>query len=169
MCWYSQSAAYTSLSFGTTQSGWWMNGKAFTILNTSCLSEFSRITAARTPKIPYLWQTMRFKLSKKGKKTNILKKPESCAFSGFMVSISHVWEWKSTTGRFATSRFWPFTWKTSSVGDDKVYKWKFCKLKITDYCCFCNHDSTHFSILRVSTNALYDCYSRIFDSFIVIH
>ena len=28
-------------------------------------------------------------------------------------------------------RFWPFTWKTSSVGKDKVNKWEFCKLKIT--------------------------------------
>ena len=35
-----------------------------------------------------------------------------------------------------------------------------------DHCCFCNHDSTHFSILRVSAN---DYYSRIFDSFIFIH
>ena len=26
-----------------------------------------------------------------------------------------------------------------------------------DHCCFCNHDWTHFFILRVSANALYDC------------
>ena len=38
-----------------------------------------------------------------------------------------------------------------------------------DHCCFCNHDSKHFSILRVSANALYDYYSRIFDSYIFIH
>ena len=50
VCWYSQSAADTSLAFGATRSGWWMNGKAFTILNTSCLSEFSRIMAAKTLK-----------------------------------------------------------------------------------------------------------------------
>ena len=37
-----------------------------------------------------------------------------------------------------------------------------------DHCCFCNHDSKHFSILRVSANALYDYYSRIFDLFIFI-
>ena len=37
-----------------------------------------------------------------------------------------------------------------------------------DQCCFCNRDSTHFSILRVSANALYDCYSGIFVSFIFI-
>ena len=63
VCWYSRSAAYTSLTFGATRSGWWMNGKAFTIFNTSCLLEFSRIMAAKTLKNPYRWQTMRFKLS----------------------------------------------------------------------------------------------------------
>ena len=61
--WYSQSAAYTSLAFSATRSGWWMNGKAFTILNTSCLSELSRIMAVKTLKNPYRWRTMMFKLS----------------------------------------------------------------------------------------------------------
>ena len=37
------------------------------------------------------------------------------------------------------------------------------------YGSFRNHDSKHFSILRVSANALYDCFSRIVDSFIFIH
>ena len=59
------------------------------------------------------------------------RKTESYVFSGFGVSISLGWEWKSTTGRFATDRFWPFTWKTSFVGKDKVNKWEFCNLKIT--------------------------------------
>ena len=51
VCRYSQSAADTSLAFGVTRSGWWMNGKAFTILNTRCLSELSRIMAAKTLEI----------------------------------------------------------------------------------------------------------------------
>ena len=59
------------------------------------------------------------------------RKTESCVFSGVAVSISLVWEWKSTTRRFATSRLWPFTWKTSSVGKNKFNKWEFCNLKIT--------------------------------------
>ena len=63
VCRYSQSAADTSLAFGATRSGWWMNGKVFTILNTSCLSELSWIMAAKTLKIPYRWQLARFKLS----------------------------------------------------------------------------------------------------------
>ena len=48
VCWYSQSAADTSLAFSATRSGWWINRKAFTILNTSCLSELSRIMPAIT-------------------------------------------------------------------------------------------------------------------------
>ena len=50
VCWHSQSAAYTSLAFDAARSGWWMNGNAFTILNTSWLSELSRIIAAKTLK-----------------------------------------------------------------------------------------------------------------------
>ena len=65
------------------------------------------------------------------------------------------WEWKSTTGRFAIGRFWPFTWKKSSVD-------------FTTIVVFCNHGSVHFSILRVRANTLYDCYSGICDSFIFI-
>ena len=30
-----------------------------------------------------------------------------------------------------------------------------------EHCYFCNHDSTHFSILRVSANTLHNCYSGI--------
>ena len=49
--------------------------------------------------------------------------------------------------RFATGRFWPFTWKTSSVGKDKVYM-RILEIENYDHCCFCNHDSTHFSIFK---------------------
>ena len=55
VCWYNQSAAYTSLAFGAIWSGWWMNGQAFMILNTSCLSELSQIMASKTIKNPYRW------------------------------------------------------------------------------------------------------------------
>ena len=58
-------------------------------------------------------------------------KTESYTFSGFGVTISLSWEWKSTTGRSATSQLLPFTWKISSVGKDKVNQWEFCKLKFT--------------------------------------
>ena len=45
------------------------------------------------------------------------------------------------------------------------------KLWIENYahCCFCNYDSTYFSILSLRGNALYDCYSRIVDSFLFIN
>ena len=62
-----------------------MKGKAFTILNTSCLSEFSRIMAAKTLENPYRWQRMSFKLSLKGKKTNILKEKPKIAYSVALV------------------------------------------------------------------------------------
>ena len=168
MCWYSQSAAYTSLVFGATRSGWWMNGKTFTILNTSCLSELSRIMAAKTLKKSVSLtdndvQTFLERVENQYSK----RKTEICIFSGLGVSISDGWEWKSITGRFASGRFWPLTWKTSSVGKDKVHKWEFYKLKITTIVVFVI--GTPFSILRVSANALYDCYSRIVDSFIFIH
>ena len=132
MCWYSQSAAYTSLAFGATRSGWWMNGKAFTILITSCLSELSWIMVAKTLKKSVSLTDNEVQTFLEGEENQYTKrKTESYVFSGFGVSISLGWEWKSTTGRFVTGRFWPFTWKTSSVGKDKVNKWEFCKLKIT--------------------------------------
>ena len=53
-----------------------MNGKAFTILNTSCMSELSQIMVAKTLKNPYHSQTVRVKLSSNGKKTNILKQKQ---------------------------------------------------------------------------------------------
>ena len=123
-----------------------MNGKAFTVLNTCNLSELSRNMALKNP---YRWQTVRFKLlDLQGEENHYSKEAESLVFSGFGVSISRGWERKSTTGRFATGRFWPFTWKTSFVGKDKVNRWEFCKLKITTIVVICNHNSTHFSISK---------------------
>ena len=131
MYWYSQSAADTSLAFGATRSGWWMNGKAFTILNTSCLSKLSRITAAKTQKSVSLTDSEVQTFLEGEENQYIKRKTESYLFSGFGGSISLGWEWKSTYGRF-----WPFTWKTSSVSKDKVNKWEFWKLKITTIVAF---------------------------------
>ena len=61
--WYRQSAADTSLAFRTTRSGWWMNGKAFTILNPRSLSEHFRIMATKKIKNAYHLQTVTFELS----------------------------------------------------------------------------------------------------------
>ena len=89
---------------------------------------------------------------------NTQRKTDSYVFSGFVYGISRGWERKSTTGRFVTGRFWPCTWKISSVGEDQ----EFCILKITPIVCFCSV-STHFFILSLSANALYDFYSGIVD------
>ena len=109
-----------------------MNGKAFTILITSCLSELSWIMVAKTLKKSVSLTDNEVQTFLEGEENQYTKrKTESYVFSGFGDSISLGWEWGSTTGRFATNRFWSSTWKTSSVGKDKVNKWEFCKLKIT--------------------------------------
>ena len=66
-----------------------MNGKAFTILNTSCLSELSRIMAAKTLKKSVSLtgndvQTFLERVENQYSK----RKTETCVFSGFGVSIS---------------------------------------------------------------------------------
>ena len=108
-----------------------MNGKAFTILNTSCLSwESSNYGSWNTKKYVLLTDS-EVQTFPEGEENQYTKrKTESYVFSGFGVSISLGWEWKSTTGRFVTGWFWPFTLKTSCVGKDKVNKWEFYKLKI---------------------------------------
>ena len=107
---------------------WTANPSRF-LMQVVCL-ENPRIKAAKTLRNTYCLQTVRFKLLQKGKNQYTKRKTGSYAFSGFGVSISLSWEWKSTTRRFVTGWFWPLTWKTS-VGKDKVIKWEFCTLKIT--------------------------------------
>ena len=82
------------------------------------------------------------------------EKTESHVFSGFGNGISCGWERKSTTRRFATSRFWPCTWKISSDGKVQFNNWQFCTLKIRPIVCFWS-DSTHFFILSTPTRDLY--------------
>ena len=69
------------------------------------LPELSRVVAAKKLKNPYRWQTVKFKLFYKGKNQYTKTKTESYVFNGFAVDIFRGWEWKSTTGRFATDRF----------------------------------------------------------------
>ena len=132
MCWYSQSAADTSLAFGATRSGRWMNGEPSRFSAQGSLSELSRIMAAKTlKKSVSLTDSEVQTFLEREENQYTRRKTESYVFSGFGVSISISWELKSTTGGFATGRFSPFTWKTSPVGKEKFNKWEFCKLKIT--------------------------------------
>ena len=97
----------------------------------------SNFMAAKTLKKNLLMTDSEVQTFLKGEENQYTeRKTESYVFSGFSVSISLGWEWKSTTGRFVTGPFRPFTWKTSSVGKDKVNKWEFCKLKITTIVAF---------------------------------
>ena len=152
--WYRQSAADTSHAFRATRSGWWMNGKAFTILNPRsfvrifsdyfCLkSEIFVSTLTESDVQTFLEREENQKKTK--------RKTESYVFSGFGNGISRGWERKLTTGRFATGRFWPVTWMISSVGKDQFNNWKFCILKIRPIVCFCS-DSTHVLILSAPTD-----------------
>ena len=66
-----------------------MNGKAFTILNTGCLSELSRIMATKTLKKSVLLTDNEVQTFLEGEENQYTKrKTESCVFSGFGVSIS---------------------------------------------------------------------------------
>ena len=123
--WYRQSAVDTSLAFRATRSGWWMNSEALTILNTRpFVGTFSDYGGWNTKNSVPLTESD-VQTFQEGKENRCAKrKTESYVFSGFGNGISRGWERKSTTGRFATGRFWPFTWKIS-VGKDKVNKWEF--------------------------------------------
>ena len=66
-----------------------MNGKVFTILNTSCLSELSRIMAAKTLKKSVSLTDNEVQTFLEGEENQYTKrKTESYVFSGFGVSIS---------------------------------------------------------------------------------
>ena len=120
--WYCQSAADTSHAFRATRSGWWMNGKAFTILNPRwffrifsdyfCLKTEIFVSTLTDSDV----QTF---LEREENQKKTKRKTESYVLSGFGNGISRGWKRKSTTGRFATGRFWSGTWMISSVGKDQ--------------------------------------------------
>ena len=138
--WYRQSAADTSIVFCTTWSGWWMNGKAFIILNPwSFVRIFSDYGCQNSEKL-ILCKDIDLQTLLEGEENQTTKrKTESYVFLGFGNGISRSWERKSTTKRFATGRFWPCTWKIS------------CILKTRPIVCFCS-DSTHVFILSAPTH-----------------
>ena len=76
------------------------------------------------------YRQWRWNFLRKEKYQNTKWKTESYVFSGFSNGISRGWERKSTTGRFAIGRLWPFTWMISSAGKDQFNTWEFCILKI---------------------------------------
>ena len=120
--WYRQSAADTSHAFRATRSGWWMSGKAFTILNPrSFVRIFSDYFCLKTEIfVSTLTESdvQTFLEREESQKKKTKRKTESYVFSGFGNGISRGWKRKSTTGRFATGRFWSGTWMISSVGKD---------------------------------------------------
>ena len=135
----------------------------------SRLLEFFQIMAAKTLKKSVLLTESDVQTFLEGEENqNTERKTESYVFSDFGNGISRSWERKSTSERFATGRFWPCSWKISSIGKNQANNWEFFILKITLIVCSCSF-STHFFILSLGANALYDFYSGIVDPFISIH
>ena len=65
-----------------------MNVKVFTILNTSCLSELSRITAAKTLKNSVSLTNSEVQTQEGEENQYTKRKTESYVFNGFGVTIS---------------------------------------------------------------------------------
>ena len=67
--WYRQSVADMSLPFGATRSGWWMNGKAFTIHNTRWfVGIFFRLRQLKHWKIRIAHRQWRSNFPRRGRK-----------------------------------------------------------------------------------------------------
>ena len=169
MCWYSKPAADTSPAFGATRSGWWMNGKAFTIPNTRVVCRnFLGLWRLKNWKIRIADRQWSSNSSIRGK-TNTQKQKPKVTYSMALLLTFFAAENENRQpedlpltdfGRLPERLL--LSVRTKSINEN-------LEIKNYDHCCFCNHDSTHFSILRVSANALYDCYLGIVDSFIFIH
>ena len=136
-----KSAANSSLAFRATWSDWWMNSKAFTILNTRWFVGFYfGLWLPKHWKIRIALRQWRSNFPRREENQNTERKTESYVFSGFGNGILAA---KTTTGRFATGRFWPCIWKISSFGAEQVNNWEFRMLKIMSTVCFCSAP-THF-------------------------
>ena len=164
----------TSLTFRVTQSGWWMNTGAFNILNPrSFVGIFSDYGCQNTEKSVLLTESDVQTFLEGEENQNTERKTESCVFSCLSNGISRGWERKSTTGIFVTSRFWPCTWKISSVGKAKSITKNFTYWKLDPLFVFVVFQLISFFfffffILRLSAQALYDFYSGIVNPFIFI-
>ena len=105
-------------------------------------------------KIRTAYRQWRSNFLRRGENQNMKRKTESYVFSDFYTGISRGWEWKSTTGIFATGRFWSLTLKISSVAKDKVGNWEFCVLKLVPLLFL--YWFKAFFIFSLSANSLYN-------------
>ena len=152
MCFISPVSCWHSLAFRATRTGWWVNGKVFTILN--------------------LW--LFFRLCFVDGEENQIRneKPKVTYWGALLMSSwkreSRGWERKSKTGRFTIGRFWLCTWKISSVGKDQVNSREFRILKISPVVIFVviQHISFHSRILFGDCRSVY-FHSLINSTFLV--
>ena len=78
--WYHQSAAATSLSFRATRSGWWVNDKAFTTLNSCLLVGSFSYMAVNQWKIRLAYRQWHSNFPRRERKPNCEKVTYSVAF-----------------------------------------------------------------------------------------
>ena len=126
-------------------------------LNTATTGVNFRLRLLKQWKIRIAYKQFGSKFPRRRTKPNTKRKTESYIFSGFGNFISRGWERKSSTTRFATGRFWPFTWKTSSVVRTKSINENFFWLEITPIVLFVIMIQPIISIMSLSANVRYDC------------
>ena len=165
--WYRRSATDTSVPFRTTSSGWWINGKAFTIPNPrSFVKIFFNLWLLNTKKSVPLTDSDVQTLLGEEENQNTKRKAETYIFSAFGNGIFHGRERKSSTRRFTRGQFWHvpeiflLSVRTNSIAENFIY-WKLGPL-------FAFVIIPHNFHLECA-NTLYDFYSEIVDPFIVIY
>ena len=161
VCWYRQSGNQTRHSpfapLGQVDE-WTAKPSPFSVQGS--LSEFSRIMAAGTLKNPYRLQIETFKLSKKGRKTNIRKGKVKVMYSAALVIAFLAAKNENRQLEDLPRADLAVYLKDYSVGKDKVNEREnFVNWKLHNHC-FCNHESTHISILSLSGNVLHDLFGN---------
>ena len=124
--------------------------------------KFSQIMAAKTLKTSHRLQTVMFIIYQKGEKTKIRKeKPKITYLLTMVIAFLAAENENRHLEHLSQADFRRVPEKNSSIGEERVNNWEFCKLKVTPIFCFCN-DSTHFFILSLIAEVLNDVLLIIF-------
>ena len=137
MCiWYRQSAAYTSLAPRGQVDGWTAKPSPLSIHGR--LSEFSRIICGglKRWKIRITYRKWSSNFPRSERKPVYEKKNRELRIQWLWLRHFSRLRTKIDNWKICHKPIWPFTWKISSVGKDKVNEWEFCELKITPIAVF---------------------------------
>ena len=81
-------------------------------------------------KIRFSYRQIRFNSSRRGRKPKCKETNQKLRIQWlWLKGISRRLERKSKAGSFATGPFWPWTWKISLVGKEKINNWEFWRLQ----------------------------------------